>query len=73
MMLGERLRTWAVGTADSATMPQVACVDAGHALLLHVEGHLNPRALAFARMILHHGEHGSRQDEKLCRCHSGQR
>lgn len=58
MMLGERLRTWAVGAAESTSaLPQVVCVDAGHALLLHLEGHLNPRALAFARMIAHDSDH----------------
>jgi hypothetical protein len=57
MMLGTRLRTWAVGASESATLPQVACVDAGHALLLHLEGHLNPRALAFARMIAPDPDH----------------
>ena len=58
MMLGERLRTWAVGTTESTSaLPQVVCVDAGHALLLHLEGHLNPRALAFARMIAHDSDH----------------
>ncbi|QUQ62810.1 hypothetical protein [Kutzneria sp. CA-103260] len=57
MMLGTRLRTWAVGTSDSGTLPQVACVEAGHALLLHLEGHLNPRALAFARMIAPDPDH----------------
>jgi len=57
MMLGTRLRTWAVGASDSATLPQVACVEAGHTLLLHLEGHLNPRALAFARMIAPDPDH----------------
>ena len=57
MALGTRLRTWAVGKPDSVTMPQVACVDAGHAMLLHIEGHLNPRALAFARTIAADPEH----------------
>ncbi|MFI9387392.1 hypothetical protein [Kutzneria sp. NPDC052558] len=58
MMLGERLRTWAVGGADGTpTLPRVACVDAGHALLLHIEGHLNPRALAFARTIARDPDH----------------
>ena len=57
MALGTRLRTWAVNTPDSVTMPQVACVEAGHAMLLHIEGHLNPRALAFARTIAADPEH----------------
>jgi hypothetical protein len=57
MALGTRLRTWAVGSPESAALPQVACVEAGHAQLLHLEGHLNPRALAFARMIAPDPEH----------------
>ncbi|GAA3438154.1 hypothetical protein [Kutzneria kofuensis] len=58
MMLGTRLRTWAVGTTSQNTaLPQVVAVDAGHAMLLHLEGHLNQRALAFARMIAKDPDH----------------
>jgi hypothetical protein len=58
MMLGTRLRTWAVGTTSQTTaLPPVVSVDAGHAMLLHLEGHLNQRALAFARMIAKDPDH----------------
>jgi hypothetical protein len=57
MMLGTRLSTPAAIDATTRNLPRVVSVEAGHATLLHIEGHLDPRALAFARLIAHDPEH----------------
>lgn len=43
--------------AGPATLPKVVCVESGHALVVHLAGQLDPRAIEFARTIARDPEH----------------
>ena len=57
MALATRQRRWGTGETESAELPGVVCVEAGHCLLVHVDGRLNPRALAFGRLVPRDPDH----------------
>ena len=57
MMLGTRLRSWATAGNDNTALSKVSRVQAGHALLLHLEDHPNPRAVDFAHAIAPDPDH----------------